>query len=166
MARAGELGAEEALTFLREVDAINQRRRQRVVDMASELLDDRSWTDTRVAVLGAAFKPDSDDVRDSPALNVAGRLHLFGAFVSVFDPRAMETSRALWPTLHYASSVEEACAGAHVVLLLTEWAEFRALQPEALADVVATRAIVDARNCLDPATWRGAGWVYRGMGRP
>ena len=166
MARAGELGAEEALTFLREVDAINQRRRQRVVDMASELLDDRSWTDTRVAVLGAAFKPDSDDVRDSPALNVAGRLHLFGAFVSVFDPRAMETSRALWPTLHYASSVEEACAGAHVVLLLTEWAEFRALQPEALADVVATRATVDARNCLDPATWRGAGWVYRGMGRP
>jgi UDPglucose 6-dehydrogenase len=166
MARAGELGAEEALTFLREVDVINQRRRSRVVDITRELLGTRPWADTKVAVLGAAFKPDSDDVRDSPALNVAGRLHLFGASVRVYDPRAMAKSRDRWPTLSYADSVEQACAGAHAVLVLTEWAEFRNLQPAALDDVVAVRALVDARNCLDPATWRSAGWVYRGMGRP
>jgi UDPglucose 6-dehydrogenase len=166
MARAGELGAEEALTFLREVDVINQRRRQRVVDMARELLDGRPWPGSRVAVLGASFKPDSDDVRDSPALNVAGRLHLFGAHVSVYDPRAGDRSRALWPTLTYADSVRSACAGAHVVLVLTEWAEFRELAPEDLDPVVGARAIVDGRNCLDPQRWRAAGWVYRGMGRP
>lgn len=166
MARAGELGAEEALTFLREVDTINQRRRQRVVDLTKELLADRSWAGSRVAVLGAAFKPDSDDVRDSPALNVAGRLHLFGAHVCVYDPRATENSRARWPTLSYADSVRGACAGAHVVLVLTEWREFRELDPAAIADVVAAQAILDGRNCLDPGRWRAAGWVYRGMGRP
>ena len=166
MARAGELGAEEALTFLREVDTINQRRRQRVVDLTKELLGDRSWAGSRVAVLGAAFKPDSDDVRDSPALNVAGRLHLFGAHVCVYDPRAGQKSRALWPTLSYADSARGACAGAHVVLVLTEWREFRELDPADIADVVAARAILDGRNCLDRARWRAAGWVYRGMGRP
>ena len=166
MARAGELGAEEALTFLREVDTINQRRRQRVVDLTKELLGDRSWAGSRVAVLGAAFKPDSDDVRDSPALNVAGRLHLFGASVRVYDPRAMETSRQLWPTLSYADSVASACAGAHVVLVLTEWREFRELDPADITDIVASRAILDGRNCLDPGRWRAAGWLYRGMGRP
>ena len=119
MARAGELGAGDAVTFLREVDAINQRRRQRVVDMVGELLG-RPWAGSRLAVLGAAFKPDSDDIRDSPALNVAGRLHLFGAHVTVYDPQAMDNARRLWPTLAYADSVREACAGAHVVLVLTE----------------------------------------------
>ena len=166
MARAGELGAEEALTFLREVDVINQRRRQRVVDMTKELLGDRPWAGSRVAVLGAAFKPESDDVRDSPALNVAGRLHLFGAHVCVYDPRATDNSRVRWPTLSYADSVANACAGAHVVLVLTEWPEFRELEPGDVADVVAGRAILDGRNCLDPARWRGAGWTYRAMGRP
>ena len=165
-ARAGELGAEEALTFLREVDAINQRRRQRVVELTRELLGDRPWPGSRVAVLGAAFKPDSDDVRDSPALNVAGRLHLFGAHVSVYDPRATDSSRALWPTLSYADSARTACAGAHVVLVLTEWQEFLDVDPDDLAEVVAARCVLDGRNCLDPARWRAAGWVYRGMGRP
>jgi UDPglucose 6-dehydrogenase len=165
MARAGELGAGDALTFLREVDAINQRRRARVVDMAAELLD-RPWPGARVAVLGAAFKPDSDDIRDSPALNVAGRLHLLGAHVTVHDPQAMHNARRLWPTLSYAESVLEACRGAHAVLVLTEWTQFRELDPTALDDVVATRNVVDGRNCLDAGRWRAAGWTYRALGRP
>ncbi len=165
MARAGELGAGDAVTFLREVDAINQRRRQRVVDMAGELID-RPWPGSRVAVLGAAFKPESDDIRDSPALNVAGRLHLFGAHVTVHDPRAMDNARRTWPTLAYADSVHEACAGAHVVLVLTEWAQFREVNPESLDQIVAQKAVVDGRNCLDPLVWRAAGWTYRALGRP
>ena len=165
MARAGELGAGDAVTFLREVDAINQRRRQRVVDMCGELLG-RPWSGARVAVLGAAFKPDSDDIRDSPALNVAGRLHLFGAHVTVYDPQAMDNARRLWPTLAYAESVREACEGAHVVLVLTEWRQFREIDPATLAPVVAQQAVVDGRNCLDPPAWRAAGWTYRALGRP
>jgi len=165
MARAGELGAGDAVTFLREVDAINQRRRQRVVDMAGELID-RPWPGSRVAVLGAAFKPESDDIRDSPALNVAGRLHLYGAHVTVHDPRAMDNARRTWPTLAYADSVHEACAGAHVVLVLTEWSQFREVSPESLDVVVAQKAVVDGRNCLDPLAWRAAGWTYRALGRP
>jgi UDPglucose 6-dehydrogenase len=165
MARAGELGAGDALTFLREVDAINQRRRARVVDMAAELVG-RPWAGARVAVLGAAFKPESDDIRDSPALNVAGRLHLFGAHVKVHDPRAMDKARTSWPTLSYAESVFDACEGAHVVLLLTEWQQFREIDPTRLREVVATPAIVDGRNCLDPVVWRSAGWTYRALGRP
>ncbi len=165
MARAGELGAGDALTFLREVDAINQRRRARIVDMAAELVD-RPWPGAKVAVLGAAFKPESDDIRDSPALNVAGRLHLFGAHVTVHDPRAMDNARLSWPTLSYADTVVDACRGAHVVMLLTEWQQFRELDPAVLAEVVASRAIVDGRNCLDPSTWRAAGWTYRALGRP
>jgi UDPglucose 6-dehydrogenase len=165
MARAGELGAGDALTFLREVDAINQRRRARTVDMAGELLD-RPWPGARVAVLGAAFKPESDDIRDSPALNVAGRMHLLGAHVRVHDPQAMANAQRLWPTLSYADTVHEACAGAHVVLVLTEWAQFRDLDPAGLGHVVARRAVVDGRNCLDADAWRRAGWTYRALGRP
>jgi UDPglucose 6-dehydrogenase len=165
MARAGELGAGDALTFLREVDAINQRRRTRVVDMAAELVG-RPWPGAKVAVLGAAFKPESDDIRDSPALNVAGRLHLFGAHVTVHDPRAMDKARLSWPTLSYADTVVDACRGAHVVMLLTEWQQFRELDPAKLAEVVATPAIVDGRNCLDPTRWRATGWTYRALGRP
>ena len=163
-ARAKELGAGDALRFLGEVDAINQRRRQRVVDLAAELVA-RPWPEARVAVLGAAFKPDSDDIRDSPALNVAARLHLQGAHVSVYDPRAMPNAARCWPSLGYADSAQEACADAHVVLLLTEWRELLALDPGALRDRVAVPAIVDGRNALDPRVWRAAGWQYRAPGR-
>jgi UDPglucose 6-dehydrogenase len=162
--RATELGAGDALQFLGEVDAINQRRRQRVVDLAAELVA-RPWPEARVAVLGAAFKPDSDDIRDSPALNVAARLHLQGAHVTVYDPRAMPNAARCWPSLGYADSAQEACAGAHVVLLLTEWRELLALDPGALRDRVAVPAIVDGRNALDPRAWRAAGWQYRAPGR-
>ncbi|NKS19979.1 nucleotide sugar dehydrogenase [Rhodococcus hoagii] len=164
MARAGELGVDQALTFLREVDNINMRRRTSMVELAREACG--SLLGARVAVLGAAFKPDSDDVRDSPALNVAGQIQLQGATVNIYDPKAMDNSRALFPTLNYAGSVREACEDADVVLVLTEWTEFRKLQPEDLAAVVRKKVLIDGRNCLDPQVWRSAGWAYRGLGRP
>jgi UDPglucose 6-dehydrogenase len=164
MARAGELGANQALTFLREVDSINMRRRTRMMESTREMLGG-SLIGARVAVLGAAFKPDSDDVRDSPALNIAGQIQLQGASVSVYDPKAMHNSRAVFPTLDYAAGMVEACYGADVTLVLTEWSEFRELVPADLEGVVRQRNIIDGRNCLDPKTWRAAGWTYRGVGR-
>ena len=165
MARAGELGVDQALTFLREVDSINMRRRTRMVEITREICGG-SLIGAMVAVLGAAFKPDSDDVRDSPALNVAGQIQLQGAMVNVFDPEAMDNSRALFPTLNYATSAFEACEGADVVLVLTEWAEFRSIDPVALKAIVRSASVIDGRNCLDDAAWRAAGWTYRGFGRP
>ncbi|MEV7277916.1 UDP-glucose/GDP-mannose dehydrogenase family protein [Streptomyces sp. NPDC093111] len=166
MARAGELGADQALTFLREIDSINMRRRASMVEMAREALGG-GFLGKRVAVLGAAFKPDSDDVRDSPALNVAGQIHLQGGQVTVYDPKGMANARRLFPTLAYADTVVEAVRGADVVLHLTEWREFRdAVDPAELAEVVSSPVILDGRNALDPERWRKAGWTYRAMGRP
>lgn len=166
MARAGELGADQALTFLREIDSINMRRRASMVEMAREALGG-GFLGKRVAVLGATFKPDSDDVRDSPALNVAGQIHLQGGQVTVYDPKGMDNARRLFPTLGYADSAVEAVRGADVVLHLTEWREFRdAVDPAELAAVVSSPVILDGRNALDPARWREAGWTYRAMGRP
>ncbi|WP_030672669.1 UDP-glucose dehydrogenase family protein [Streptomyces sp. NRRL B-1347] len=166
MARAGELGADQALTFLREVDSINMRRRGHMVELAREAVGGGSFLGKRVAVLGATFKPDSDDVRDSPALNVAGQIHLQGGQVTVYDPKGMDNARRLFPTLGYAASAEEAVRGADVVLHLTEWREFRDLDPEALGAVTGHRVLLDGRNALDPEAWRAAGWTYRAMGRP
>ncbi|MBO1752198.1 UDP-glucose/GDP-mannose dehydrogenase family protein [Actinotalea sp. BY-33] len=165
MARAGELGADQALSFLREVDAINMRRRVRMVDLAREVCEG-SIVGRRIAVLGAAFKPDSDDVRDSPALSVAAQMRLQGARVVVTDPQAVANAEKAWPDLDFAATAEEAAAGADVVILATEWAEYRELDPEAFGRLVGHRRIVDGRNVLDPAQWRAAGWVYRALGRP
>ncbi|GAA2496281.1 UDP-glucose dehydrogenase family protein [Streptomyces sp. NPDC059506] len=165
MARAGELGADQALTFLREVDSINMRRRTHMVELARTAVGG-SFLGQRVAVLGAAFKPDSDDVRDSPALNVAGQIHLQGGQVTVYDPRGMDNARRLFPTLGYAPSALEAVRGAHVVLHLTEWREFRRLDPVELGEVAAAKVVLDGRNALDPQLWRAAGWTFRAMGRP
>ncbi|MGH8774610.1 MAG: UDP-glucose dehydrogenase family protein [Jiangellaceae bacterium] len=165
MARAGEIGAAHALTFLAEVDAINLRRRERVAEIARELVGG-SVAGRRIAVLGAAFKPNSDDVRDSPALTVAGQLHLQGAHVTVYDPKATENARRSFPTLTYAESTMDACRDTDVVLHLTEWPEFREVDPVVLSAVVAQRNVVDGRNCLDADAWRAAGWTYRGLGRP
>jgi len=164
LARADELGVED-LGFLREIDAINLRRRSRVVDLAREecggLLRGR-----RVAVLGAAFKPHSDDVRDSPALEVAVRLSQEGAEVVVTDPQAVENARLRFPDLKYAHSADEAATDAELVLLLTEWPEYLALDPQALGEIVSDRRILDGRNALDPLAWRAAGWRWRALGRP
>ncbi|CAM5709641.1 UDP-glucose 6-dehydrogenase OS=Streptomyces alboniger OX=132473 GN=CP975_13945 PE=3 SV=1 [Streptomyces alboniger] len=166
MARAGELGADQALTFLREIDSINMRRRGQMVEMAREALGGGPFLGKRVAVLGASFKPDSDDVRDSPALNVAGQIHLQGGQVTVYDPKGMVNARRLFPTLGYADTAMDAVRGADVVLHLTEWREFRELDPAELASVATTPVILDGRNALDPEVWRAAGWTYRAMGRP
>src|SRR4051794_6158365 len=149
MARAGELGVSDALSFLREVDAINMRRRVRMVDLAREVCGG-SIIGRRVAVLGAAFKPDSDDIRDSPALNVAAQMQLQGAHVRVTDPQAIPNAERAWPDLDFAATAQEAAAGADVVLLLTEWREYRDLDPIVFGAVVAGRRIIDGRNVLDP----------------
>ena len=164
MARAGELGVDHELGFLREVDGINLRRREHVVSMAEKAVGG-SLKGKQVAVLGAAFKPNSDDIRDSPALDVAGKLHLAGAAVRVYDPEAMANAEAVWPTLDYADSVESAVAGAEVVVVATEWQQFRDADPKALAKVVGSPYMIDARNCLDPQSWQDAGWTYKGLGR-
>lgn len=165
MARAGELGVSDALTFLREVDSINMRRRVRMVDLAREVCHG-SIVGRRVAVLGASFKPDSDDVRDSPALSVAAQMQLQGAHVTLTDPQAVVNAQAKWPEMKFASSALEAAADADVVLLATEWQEYRDLDPHELGEVVAHKRILDGRNVLDPVRWRGAGWTYRALGRP
>ncbi len=164
-ARADELGAGEAVAFLGEIDTINQRRRQRVVTLAHELLGG-SVSDRRIAVLGGAFKPNSDDIRDSPALWVADTLRRAGAVVTVYDPAANANAAAAFPDLAYATSAPAAARGADVVLHLTEWHEFREMDPEALHDIVTQKIIVDGRNTLDPSRWRAAGWTYRALGRP
>jgi UDPglucose 6-dehydrogenase len=165
MARAEELGVDQALSFLQEVDAINQRRRARMVDLARESVGG-DFEGCRIAVLGAAFKPNSDDIRDSPALDVASTILSLGATVTVYDPAAMDNAKRLHPELSYAASAPDAATGAHAVLHLTEWREFRDMDPAALSAVVAERHIVDGRNALDPDLWRDAGWTYRALGRP
>ncbi|WP_372699834.1 UDP-glucose/GDP-mannose dehydrogenase family protein [Arthrobacter sp. JSM 101049] len=165
MARAGQLGADEALTFLREVDNINMRRRSRLVELAREVLGG-SLIGKRITMLGASFKPDSDDVRDSPALSVAAQLQLQGAAVTVTDPFAINNARKRFPELHYLESTQEALEGAELVVLVTEWAEYVNLDPVTVATKTAARIIIDGRNVLDSASWCDAGWKYRGMGRP
>jgi UDPglucose 6-dehydrogenase len=164
-ARAAELGAGDALRFLHEVDAINLGRRTRMVNLTAEALggsvDGRS-----VCVLGAAFKPGSDDVRDSPALDVARILHGMGAEITLYDPAAMDNARKVCPEISYANSVLSAAAGADIVLLLTDWPEFAVIDPEALGAVAAGRRLIDGRYLLDPAIWCGAGWQYRAPGVP
>jgi UDPglucose 6-dehydrogenase len=164
MARAGELGVGHALTFLRNVDEINMRQRRRTVDLARELVGG-SFLGRNVAVLGAAFKPDSDDVRDSPALNVAAAIQLEGARVRVHDPEALENARAVFPTLDYVLEVRKACEHADVVLHLTEWREYSELDPAQQATIVAHPRVIDARNGLDAERWRAAGWTVRTLGR-
>ena len=161
--RAEELGTGQSVAFLREVDAINQRRRHRTVDLVREEVGGELHG-ARVAVLGAAFKPHSDDVRDAPALEVARLLHEQGARVVVFDPQAMDNARRTHPELGYAASTAAAAEGADVVALLTEWGQFRGLDPVWLGEVVARRSVVDARGVLDPVAWRAAGWSHRGLG--
>jgi UDPglucose 6-dehydrogenase len=164
-ARAEELGVGQAVAFLGEVDAINTRRRLRTVDLVRELAGG-DLEGARVAALGAAFKPNSDDVRDAPALDVARLIALEGAEVAVYDPEAVENARRVYPDLDYKDSLEEAVEGADVVALLTEWDEFSEADPEALGQQVASRRIVDARHALEPAAYREAGWEYRALGRP
>ncbi|MDF3140757.1 MULTISPECIES: UDP-glucose/GDP-mannose dehydrogenase family protein [unclassified Streptomyces] len=160
--RADELGV--SLAFLREVDAINMRRRDKVVELARELCGG-AVLGARIAVLGAAFKPDSDDIRDSPALNVAARLRLDGGDVTVYDPEAMDNARKAFPLLGYALSAEEALQRADLVLHLTEWPQFREIDPVRARSLVSRPRIVDGRGVLDADRWTAAGWRFRALGR-
>jgi UDPglucose 6-dehydrogenase len=162
--RAEELGVGRSVAFLREVDAINRRRRERTVDLVREEAGG-DLAGVRVCALGAAFKPDSDDVRDAPALDVSRMLQEEGADVRVYDPQAMDNARRAYPDLHYADSVMEAADGAAVVLLLTEWDQFRSIDPVQLGTAATGRVVVDGRHALDADAWRAAGWVYRALGR-
>jgi UDPglucose 6-dehydrogenase len=164
-ARAEELGRGESVAFLKEVDAINLRRRQRLVDHVVDALGGEPFGKT-VAVLGLAFKPHSDDVRDSPALDAAVRLRGLGAEVRATDPAAIENARRMHPQLDYRESFDDAVTGADVIVLVTEWDEYRYLDPEVVGRLVGAKRVVDGRNSYDPAAWRAAGWEYRGLGRP
>jgi UDPglucose 6-dehydrogenase len=164
MARAEELGAKQALEFLREIDAINLRARQRVIDVVrSELSED--LTQYKIAVLGATFKPDSDDVRDSPALDISAQLHAAGAEVVVHDPQGIEPARKRFPNLAYAEVIEDAIKDADLILHLTEWKEYRQIDPAALSSLVKSKIIIDGRNMLDRTLWRNAGWKFHALGR-
>ena len=162
---AASLGVKSVADLLSGVDEINCGRRSRVADLAREAVGG-SLAGRRVAVLGVAFKPGSDDVRDSPSLDVCRRLTEEGATVSVHDPVAMPNAAQIRPDLRYAKSVPEAAEGAHVILHLTEWADYQAIDPAVLANIVAQRIIIDARCSLDPQLWRAAGWTVRAPGRP
>lgn len=164
MARSEELGAQQSLEFLREIDSINLRARARVIDLVRLDLG-TDLKGKRIAVLGAAFKPDSDDVRDSPALDIAVQLSSAGSKVSVFDPKANSNAKARFPELNYADSIETALKEADMVLHLTEWREFQSLDPKMAIGLVAQPNIIDGRNALDKSAWEGAGWHYRGLGR-
>lgn len=165
-ARAEELGRGESVAFLREMDAINLRRRDRAVELVVNALGGSAFK-KNITVLGAAFKPHSDDIRDSPALDVAVRLHGLGAWVTITDPAAIENARRIHPQLSYVEDRDEALRGADVVVVVTEWDEYRhELPPEHAGELVNGRIVVDGRNCLDAAAWRAAGWTYYGMGRP
>jgi len=164
MARAEELGAKQALEFLREIDAINLRARQRVIDVVRSDLSE-NLTQYKIAVLGATFKPDSDDVRDSPALDIAAQLHAAGAHVVVHDPKGIEPARKRFPNLNFAERVTECVKGADLILHLTEWSEYRALDPSELGHLVKNKIIIDGRNALDRDLWRGAGWKFHALGR-
>ncbi|MFM8205469.1 MAG: UDP-glucose dehydrogenase family protein [Actinomycetales bacterium] len=164
MARSEELGAKQSLEFLREIDSINLRARQRVIDLVrSDLGEDLK--SRKIAVLGAAFKPDSDDVRDSPALDIAAQISAAGAQVNVHDPKAIANARAKTPNLNYVADVLECVAGADVLLHLTEWKEYRELDPAVIGKLVEQKIIIDGRNALDKKKWQAAGWKFRGLGR-
>jgi UDPglucose 6-dehydrogenase len=162
--RAEEIGVGQAVSFLREVDAINRRRRSRTVDLVREMLGGR-LDGARVACLGAAFKPNSDDIRDAPALDVARTMHGLGAYVRVYDPAALDNARRAYPELRYGVNALDVAQDADVVVLLTEWDEFKEIDPEVMGEVVAHRRIFDGRHALDAIRWRASGWEYRALGR-
>jgi UDPglucose 6-dehydrogenase len=164
MARAEELGAKQALEFLREVDSINLRARQRVIDLVRKDLSE-DLVGKKVAVLGAAFKPDSDDVRDSPALDIAVQIHAAGANVVVHDPKAAGPASKRFPALTFTEDIEECLRDAEIVLHLTEWKMYRELDPGVIKSLVKRAILIDGRNALDRSAWQAAGWRVRALGR-
>ncbi|MFI2346192.1 UDP-glucose dehydrogenase family protein [Streptomyces sp. NPDC019443] len=165
IAQAAALGAEAATGILREADAVNHRRREAMVELAREQLDG-NLMGKRITIWGAAFKPNTDDIRDSPALAVAHKLHELGATVTVTDPKALDNARKLHPELDYIEDPIAAVQDTDLLLHLTEWAEFGHIDPHRLAHRPTQPLIIDGRGTLNPDTWREAGWAYRSLGRP
>ena len=163
MARAGELGADQALEFLREIDSINQRARKRVIELVQRDLSE-DLKSKKIAVLGAAFKPDSDDVRDSPALDIAIQIQAAGANVVIHDPKAIEPARKRFPALNFVTTIDDALKDAEIVLHLTEWKIYREIDPVKAKSLVAKPIIIDGRNALDRKKWKDAGWHFRALG--
>ncbi|MGI8310837.1 UDP-glucose dehydrogenase family protein [Saccharopolyspora hattusasensis] len=164
-AQARALRLTGAASLLTAVDQINDQARNRLVDLVRAECGG-TLRGKRIAALGAAFKPDSDDTRDSPALAVAEQLHREGAHVAVFDPRASAQARRACPQLDHGESLLHVCREADLLVHLTDWPQFRDVDPAAVAEVVRARRIVDARNSLDPQKWRAAGWRFTALGRP
>jgi UDPglucose 6-dehydrogenase len=164
MARAEELGAKQAVEFLKEVDAINLRARQRIIELVRKDLSE-DLVGKKVAILGAAFKPDSDDVRDSPALDIAAQIQAAGAVVTVHDPKAIANAQKRFPALKFAEDINSTLKDAEIVLHLTEWKIYREIKPEQVKSLVKTAIMIDGRNALDRDAWRAAGWKFRALGR-
>ena len=164
MARAEELGASQAVEFLKEIDAINLRARQRIIELVrKDLADDLQGK--KVAILGAAFKPDSDDVRDSPALDIAAQIQAAGAVVTVHDPKAIANAQKRFPALNFADDVNATLKDSEIVLHLTEWKIYREIDPVKVKSIVKNPIIIDGRNALDRDLWQSAGWKFRALGR-
>ncbi|MFM8191604.1 MAG: UDP-glucose dehydrogenase family protein [Candidatus Nanopelagicus sp.] len=164
MARAEELGASQAVEFLKEIDAINLRARQRIIELVRKDLSD-DLVGKKVAVLGAAFKPDSDDVRDSPALDISAQIQAAGAHVTVHDPKAISNAQKRFPGLNFSQDINSTLMDAEIVLHLTEWKIYRDIDPNQVKKVVKTAIMIDGRNALDRDLWRSAGWKFRALGR-
>ena len=164
MARSEELGARQSLEFLREIDSINQRARQRMIDLVRIDIG-QDLKGKKISVLGAAFKPDSDDVRDSPALDIAVQLAAAGADVNVHDPKAIEAARRRFPQLTYSTSIDDCLSGSDVLLHLTEWKIYREIDPVTTKSKVRQAIVIDGRNALDRERWISAGWKFRALGR-
>ena len=164
MARAEELGASQAVEFLKEIDAINLRARQRIIELVRKDLSD-DLQGKKVAILGAAFKPDSDDVRDSPALDIAAQIQAAGAIVTVHDPKAIANAQKRFPALNFADDVNTTLKDAEIVLHLTEWKMYREIDPVKVKSIVKNPIVIDGRNALDRELWQSAGWKFRALGR-
>lgn len=164
MARAEELGASQAVEFLKEIDAINLRARQRIIELVRKDLSD-DLVGKKVAVLGAAFKPDSDDVRDSPALDISAQIQAAGAHVTVHDPKAISNAQKRFPGLSFSQDIDSTLKDAEIVLHLTEWKIYRDIDPTQIKKLVKTAIMIDGRNALDRELWRAAGWKFRALGR-
>lgn len=164
MARAEELGASQAVEFLKEIDAINLRARQRIIELVRKDLSD-DLQSKKVAILGAAFKPDSDDVRDSPALDIAAQIQAAGATVTVHDPKAIANAQKRFPALNFADDVNTTLKDAEIVLHLTEWKIYREIDPTKVKSIVKNPIVIDGRNALDRELWQSAGWKFRALGR-
>lgn len=163
IATAEELGAEQSIQMLKAVDSVNRRRRQRVVDMARQILGDVEGK--KLAVLGVSFKPDTDDSRESPSLEVAFRLQNLGMEVVVHDPKALNQLRAKRTNIYYESDLEDALSGADLIFLGTQWQEYLDLDPFRVRELTCGREVIDGRNFLNRELWSKAGFRVHSLGK-